>query len=351
MLPILNSKGVHCSMRSVPKVSVVILTYNFAEYIEACVRSVINQSLKEIEIIIINDGSTDETADIIHTIRDERTTVVNKENGGVSSARNEGFNRAKGEYVFQLDGDDYIDANYLEQLYCAAKEKNADVLIATGYIEEYENTSVLKSIDATEIHGDLLKDMLLGNILGYSWLKLYKTTTFKENNIQYPLNVSYAEDLITDLYFLRHCKSSVIFNNTTYVHYRQREKSLSNYKNDKTLHDQETLMILVEKFLNDNTIMEKYEQEFAHFQLMQYCYAVINSRVFTAKHKEIYMKSKKKIESVVKSSDFIYETYKKLPLQTRIGFKAYKLNYHIGVFLKKMYLLISNIRKPRYILK
>lgn len=111
------------------KVSVIIPIYNVEEYLEECLVSAINQTLKEIEIICVNDGTPDNSMSIVEKYKDdERIVVVNKQNGGLSSARNAGIAVAKGEYVYFLDSDDYIVPECLENLYNDAKEKNLDII-------------------------------------------------------------------------------------------------------------------------------------------------------------------------------------------------------------------------------
>lgn len=111
------------------KVSVIIPIYNVEEYLEECLVSALNQTLKEIEIICVNDGTPDNSMSIVEKYQDdERVVVVNKVNGGLSSARNAGMEVAKGEYVYFLDSDDYIVPECLENLYVDAKEKDLDII-------------------------------------------------------------------------------------------------------------------------------------------------------------------------------------------------------------------------------
>lgn len=112
-------------------VSVIIPVYNVEKYLSKCIDSVLKQSLKLVEIIIVNDGSTDGSVDIIDDYKNKYPEVIRafyKENGGLSSARNFAIERAKGEYITFLDSDDYLDHDYLEKLYKVAKENNSDMV-------------------------------------------------------------------------------------------------------------------------------------------------------------------------------------------------------------------------------
>lgn len=113
------------------KVSIIVPVYNICEYIERCLISLCGQTLTEIEIICINDGSTDESLNILmaYAAKDNRIQIINQENMGVSSARNRGLDLARGEYISFVDGDDYLETFALEELYCFAKQNNADAVI------------------------------------------------------------------------------------------------------------------------------------------------------------------------------------------------------------------------------
>lgn len=116
------------------KVSVVISIYNTAKYLSACLDSICQQTLKEIEIICINDGSTDDSAEIIqnYAARDARVRVLEQDNSGLSMARNQGLSLARGEYIYFMDSDDLLDLEALEKLYWRSKEENLDVLYFNG---------------------------------------------------------------------------------------------------------------------------------------------------------------------------------------------------------------------------
>ena len=123
-----------------PKVSILIPVYNVEDYLGKCLDSVISQTMNNIEIICVNDGSTDGSQKILeyYKKKDKRIIIVNKENGGLPSARNAGLEIARGEYIGFVDSDDYINKDMYEKMYCAAKKKDSDVVIcgANIYPEE-----------------------------------------------------------------------------------------------------------------------------------------------------------------------------------------------------------------------
>ena len=125
-----------------PKISVIIPCYNVEKYLRECLDSVVNQTLKDIEIICVNDGSTDGTQKILeeYAQKDDRILLINKPNGGLSLARNTGMEKMRGEYVAFLDSDDWVDLDFYEKLYNAAKQNGADSAIGcTVYFLDEKN--------------------------------------------------------------------------------------------------------------------------------------------------------------------------------------------------------------------
>ena len=113
------------------KVSVIIPVYNCEKYIEECIESLINQTLQECEFIFVNDGSKDKSEEIIkkYADKDERITLINQKNSGVSVARNIGIKKAVGEYIGFVDADDYVESDYYEKLYNTAKNNNCSIVV------------------------------------------------------------------------------------------------------------------------------------------------------------------------------------------------------------------------------
>ena len=112
------------------KVSIIVPVYNIEKYLAKCLDSLINQTLEDIEIICVNDGSTDNSAEILNEYaqKDCRIKIINQDNAGLSAARNTGINAANGEYIGYVDSDDWIDLNFYEKLYNAAKDTDADIV-------------------------------------------------------------------------------------------------------------------------------------------------------------------------------------------------------------------------------
>lgn len=147
-------------------VSVVIPVYNVEKYIEECLVSVLNQTLKDVEIICVNDGTPDHSMDIVekYAKEDDRIVIVNKENGGLSSARNAGLRVATGKYVYFMDSDDYLLENTLEKLCAVAEEKKLDSIFfdADSFFESEELKQAQSSYVKYYHRGTICEDVLTG---------------------------------------------------------------------------------------------------------------------------------------------------------------------------------------------
>ncbi|MFQ7001963.1 MAG: glycosyltransferase family 2 protein [Clostridium sp.] len=153
------------------KVSFLIAAYNIENYIEKCLRSIMNQSLKEIEIIVVDDGSKDSTLSIIKKLScsDSRIKYISQENKGIIEARKTGLKNASGEYVVFIDGDDWVSEDLAEKLYSLGKESNSDI-VCYEYSLIYNNGKVLYQ-----------KDRIYENIASYKYLELILRQKIKHN--------------------------------------------------------------------------------------------------------------------------------------------------------------------------
>ena len=122
-----------------PKVSVIIPVYNVEKYLRQCLDSVVNQTLENVQIILIDDGSTDSSADICKKyLGDNRVVYYHKENEGLAAARQDGMERASGEYIGFVDSDDWLELNMYERMFSVARENDADVVFCNCYFNDSE---------------------------------------------------------------------------------------------------------------------------------------------------------------------------------------------------------------------
>lgn len=213
------------------KVSVIIPVYNVELYIEECLNSVINQTLKDIEIICIDDCGQDNSMKIVEDFakKDNRIKIIkHKINQGLGEARNTGIKNATGEYIAFLDSDDFVDLNYYEILYNTAKENNSDIVYNQNIIE-YKETNSNKQFEKYEYKNGfiVIDNDNLTNIFSTVWSKIYKTSFIKQNNILFPPLIH--EDEYFNIVSLSYLKQFYVINNPSY-YYRQRANSIMKNK-------------------------------------------------------------------------------------------------------------------------
>lgn len=191
----------------VMKISVIVAAYNAQEYLEECLGSILQQGISDYEIIVINDGSTDRTAEILdhYAAKYDQITVIHKENGGPSSARNRGLDIAKGEYVAFLDADDKMANNALNLMYGAAKEKDADLVIGRYDIFNKYRSYNIHNLDDLVAQENI--DKYDCQILWTFSLcnKLFRRNIIEENHFRFA-PISYSEDGVFVMSFVYHCK-------------------------------------------------------------------------------------------------------------------------------------------------
>lgn len=252
------------------KVSIIIPAYNVENYIERCILSCINQTFKDIEVIVVNDGSKDKTLEKIEYFKsiDNRIIVIDKINEGVCEARRAGFEIANGEYILFVDGDDWIKENAIEVLYKEAKKKNYDI-VQYKWIEK-KNENEYKSEMPQNIENKSLVELLLQcKITPSVWSKFIRKKFIEENDIKLPRNISYAEDLAFTCILSIYNPIFVIIDEHLY-YYCRREGSLDSGINIHML-DTRKAILTIKKELKKNNLYKKYKEEFKYMAYI-HCY-------------------------------------------------------------------------------
>ena len=221
-----------------PKVSVIVPVDNKAPYLRACLDSIGNQTLKEIEIICVNDSPSDESIEIIkeYQAKDSRIKSIIQKNKGLGMARNAGMNVATGDYLICFDADDFIEYNMLEYLYYIAKKEQSDVVICGFY--RYDNRSQediqinyphVPETVISPFQTEILKENLFNITDPNAWTKLWKTDLIKRENLYYD-DFPYAEDVSFTCLALA-CSKKISFTNIPFVHYRYFRKGQKTFEN------------------------------------------------------------------------------------------------------------------------
>lgn len=210
-----------------PKISIIVPVYKVEKYLEPCVHSILNQTIEDIEVILVDDGSPDKCGEICERLasEDSRIRVIHKENGGLSDARNKGIDIAKGEYIGFVDSDDYISPTMYENLLKNSEANNAECAMCLAcniYDDDMEFTEC-KSGDVSVFEGeDILKALYQQKLNNFAWNKLYKRELF--DTIRYPDGKIY-EDLFTTYKILDLC-TKVALDTTQMYYYRIRRDSI-----------------------------------------------------------------------------------------------------------------------------
>ncbi len=236
------------------KVSVIVPVYNTEEYLEKCLNSLINQTLKEIEIICVNDGSTDNSGKILKEYAKQYSNirVLEQQNLKQGAARNKGVNAAKGEYIGYVDSDDWVDNNYFEKLYNTAKKYDSDIALATNI--RIGNGKTKKRLDITTegIYSSLQNkfDVCKQSKNECPTNKIYRRDFLNKHEIIWPEGV-YCEDKIYTLKAVYYANSVVTVPDVNYYYYRRTNSTVkSKNSRDKDFARRQVLDFLKEHNAN-----------------------------------------------------------------------------------------------------
>lgn len=248
------------------KISIIIPVYNAERYLNKCLESVINQTYKKLEIIVVNDGSVDNSEKICneYALKDKRIIVIHKSNEGVSEARNTGINIATGAYFYLLDSDDFISSETIDIFIKRAKRTKADIL--TGKLISVDENGVVDStftFDKDRIEKKNLMDSkekfiyFFGKSFGAcAGNKLYRTEYVKSLDIKFEKNIYYGEDFLFNLKLYVNYPNIELINDDTYYYYKNSSSISNSYK--KGLADR--YIDLVTSFYNYTEKMNKVKE-------------------------------------------------------------------------------------------
>lgn len=217
------------------KVSVIVPVYNTEKYLEKCINSLVKQTLDRYEIILVNDGSTDGSEEIIEKFLKENRTLIksfHQKNSGVSVARNKGVKEAEGEYIAFVDSDDYVTEDYLEAMYEEAKIHNSDVVIS-GFLMVSEKGEALSELKPTGYESGVHEEWALKIISAGG--RLFKKEFLKKHQISFPAGVR-GEDAPVNLIANSLGKNIRVLQNTNYRYVQHSGSAMHNFKGLKNFH-------------------------------------------------------------------------------------------------------------------
>lgn len=236
-----------------PKISIIIPVYNTEKYLVKCIDSLLYQSLEDIEIICVNDGSTDNSQKILddYAKKDKRIKVIHQENKKQGAARNKGMEIATGEYIGYVDSDDWVDFDYFEELYIAAKKHNLDIALATNVRIGNGKTKKRLKIEKEQVALNLQEKLDLCNQFKNECPtnKIYRRKFLIENNIAWPEGV-YCEDKIYTLKAIFWANGIVSVPDVNYYYFRRHNSTVKSNKQSKI--DKNKAKKEVIRFLKEN---------------------------------------------------------------------------------------------------
>ena len=296
-----------------PKISVIVPVYKAEKYLHRCVDSILTQSFSDFELILVNDGSPDNSGAICdeYAKKDNRVRVFHKENGGVASARNLGLDNALGEWITFIDADDYIEKGFLNIPDCTKED-----LLIQNYIFEGDRNKI-KRFEKSTIQEDRILGFINENIheewLRAPWAKFFKGEIIKNNNIKFPIDIKIGEDTVFVLDYLYYTKSVHFISSANYVYLFD-----TNWANKYTLSAEksiETFHLFIEKFKRLNAV----SIPFLRFSFMFY-WCLISPRNYNSIKswqrdrivKEIYKTIQHEFDKTWKIK------YRLLPLQAKL---------------------------------
>ena len=311
------------------KVSVIVPVYNVEKYLDKCLNTLAKQKLKDIEVIIVNDGSPDNSQKIIDKYTKEYPNMKSyiKENGGLSDARNYGIKKAKGEYIAFLDSDDYVTEDMYKKMYEKAKSGNFDMVVCDlNYV--YPNKVIPASSNVPTDTTNIKKCML--NIYPAAWNKIFKRKLF-DNGIEFKKGVWFE-----DVEFIYRLLPSVKSIGTIHEHfnqYVQRDGSITNTINRKIYHYIDNWNGIIE-YYKKNNLYKEYKNEL-EYSYVRYIYATF-----------IKQASRYNYNDYMEAVDTAIQNVKK-------NFPKYLKNKYFYTHLKGIYLVLFNrtIAKIYYKLK
>ncbi len=285
-------------------VSVIVPVYKVEKYINECVDSIINQTYKNIEIILVDDGSPDNCGKICdeYTQKDERIKVVHKENGGLSSARNCGIDVANGEYITFVDSDDYILDTMVEKMVNLFENHKADVVQVSFTRGKFVNKNEETTVFCNE---ECINNYALDNLVRpEAWGKIFKSSLIKDN--KFNENIKYAEDLELGLSLYKKIDKIVVSNEELY-YYRENPNGItSDSVNEGRLYEAEILHNALMKEIKDTKIYNCLL-----YRYIRCCFAILN-RIVECKKYEHFKDFRNKIiseEKEIAKNEYLGKKY------------------------------------------
>lgn len=304
------------------KVSVVVPVYNVENFLNKCLESILKQTMpmEDYEVLIINDGSTDNSAKIINAYVENyfNFCLIDQENSGLSAARNTGIENAKGEYIVFIDGDDFVEPTYLEELYNACVLNDADISYCGHYkyFPEKDFKFFVINTVRTKVQTKerALKSLIKDTFMRYfAWNKMFKTSLFLEHDIRFPS--MYFEDIATIPKTFYYANKIASIRKPLY-NYTKRKGSILGSMNVAKVNDYITAFGIIRSFLEEKNDFKNYRSamvyEGIHRKICNY-YSILRVHFLTRNSKGLYNNLKNSNKSISYFSNTEFNSSQEIP--------------------------------------
>ena len=243
------------------RISVIVPVYNTEKYIHRCIDSILSQTFTDFELLLVNDGSKDNSGAICdeYAAKDSRVRVFHKENGGVSSARNMGLDNAKGEWICWVDSDDYIDPIMLEKLYKSAIDNDADISYCNFKMVSNETMEIYHLRGCSSDKFTTLIDWIC-EPWTICWASIFKTSLYKEHNLKYLSEFNYCEDFYISIVLRYYAKRVINIEEPLYFYNRCNESSITSQDKSILLNDLKKAYLSLFSFFYKKNEFDKYKK-------------------------------------------------------------------------------------------
>ena len=320
------------------KVSIIIPTYNSENHLLKCLDSIVNQTYKNLEIIIVNDGSTDNTENLVKGIgkTDGRINLISQTNCGIYKSRRNGYSASSGDVILNIDSDDYLELNAVELLVKKMISESADIVIGNHLHHEFNMPrKVSNEIPENVSKQSLISYFLLGKIRGYLWGKLFKRHLLE--NIDLPIKVSLTEDVLTNFHILINHNIRIALVNEVILNYIIHGANATKSSNKEIIESVYDHLQIIENMLIETNLINELKEQFAAYNCRNW---IVYCRMGGLKNK-----TKRFVKTFHEKNYSIASSY--LNLQQRVEMLAYSKSLFLGnlvtkltVILKKIYLKV-----------
>ena len=249
-------------MNKSPKISIIVPIYKIERYLRQCIDSILTQTFTDYELLLIDDGSPDGCPAICdkYAEKDERIRVIHKPNGGLTSARNEGVENTKGEWIMHIDGDDWVEPTYIEELYNAAINNDADIAICGfrfafedgTYIEEHPTVWDNNKSDSVNRY--------IASVWTTAWGSIHKSSIYKDKGVRSPKNITFCEDFHLMIRLIFFANKVVSIDRPLYFYRQQQSSIVHSTSFEKIQRDELTTYKEISEFLYNQGEFDTYKK-------------------------------------------------------------------------------------------